>query len=102
MRFFEIFFIVLEAKQKREQEKKDLKAHFDMTCDKCDQEFEVFQDAKSHYQNDHNDPGGYIKCCGAKFSDMSNIKDHVLWHRDPEYFKYALVHIELTSNTIIH
>lgn len=60
---------------------------FDMTCDQCEVMFESFFMAKRHYLSEHNEPKGYLKCCGLKFKSMLAIDKHIDWHKNPETLK---------------
>lgn len=55
--------------------------YFDNSCDKCPVRFDSFQQAYSHYLREHGVRKGYVKCCGAKFSDVGRINDHIKWHK---------------------
>lgn len=67
------------------------KHHFDMTCDNCSCVFESFDEAQSHYANEHTNLSGYIKCCNTKFRLRNEVEDHIkLRHLEYEQFKYVL------------
>lgn len=61
---------------------------FDMKCDYCDNVFKSLQEAQYHYMHEHQIADGYIQCCGMKFKKTNNIEGHVLWHLQPQLFKY--------------
>lgn len=70
---------------------------FDMTCDvdSCTTVFTSLSNAKEHYLNVHFKRCGYIKCCDTncrslKLRSPADIKDHIVWHKNPECFKYIL------------
>lgn len=68
----------------------NLSEYFDMTCSHSECEsvkFTSFQHAKVHYLNEHNNPDGFIKCCGIIFKTMYKVDEHLLYHTNPEQFK---------------
>lgn len=79
--------VEIEEKRKKQQEKDLLAKYFDLSCDKCEAVFDSLLEAITHYQNVHDDPNGYIKCCNIKFQDANLVKDHVQFHENPEIFK---------------
>lgn len=60
---------------------------FDMSCDVCNQEFNSWVDARTHYPRKHNIVKGYLKCCNRKFVIKSDIIDHIQYHIDPTTFQ---------------
>lgn len=63
--------------------------YFDMTCDVdgCAVIFESFEEAQTHYEVEHQEPNGYIKCCNLQFRDVRLVKDHINFHLNPDIFK---------------
>lgn len=61
---------------------------FDMTCDCCSNVvFESLDEARKHYTSEHNNPRGYIKCCGRRMFYRCQVVQHVTRHLDPDKFK---------------
>lgn len=61
-----------------------------MHCDHADCEnvtFTSLQHAKVHYMQEHENPDGYIKCCGIICKTTAEVDDHLLFHMDPNHFK---------------
>lgn len=61
-----------------------VQANFDMACDHCEMIFESLHDAKKHYILAHQEPRGYLKCCGIKLKTLLMISEHIDMHVDPE------------------
>lgn len=76
------------AKRKVKNMKNDDKfaEYFDMKCDLCTEQFDTFQSAKVHYQEQHNNSLGYIKCCQRQFNSIARARSHLTWHLDPKAF----------------
>lgn len=62
---------------------------FDMACDCCSNVFESLDEARKHYASEHNNPRGYIKCCGRRMFYRCQVVQHVTRHLDPDKFKYV-------------
>lgn len=60
---------------------------FDMTCDNCPMIFKTFNDARTHYANEHNNPKGYIKCCKKQLTYRCQVVKHLHRHIEPDKFK---------------
>lgn len=60
---------------------------FDMNCYLCDQKFNSWSEARSHYPHKHNVVKGYLICCGKKMFIKSEIIDHITWHINPVAFQ---------------
>lgn len=60
-----------------------------MSCDwdGCNSIFETFEEAQTHYEYEHQDTNGYVKCCDLKLNEKRLVKDHIKWHLNPEVFK---------------
>lgn len=69
------------------QSAENLKKLFDMKCDVCQLELSSLQHAKLHYLDEHGNDNGYIKCCGEEFRKLKDVKDHLLYHYNPDIFK---------------
>lgn len=64
--------------------------NFDMSCDFCTvKNFMSFSDVQSHYLDAHQFSKGYVKSCcdGKKFCLISQVKDHIDYHLDPNSLK---------------
>ena len=59
---------------------------FSMRCEKCSHLFETFSDSLDHYKTVHALPG-FLTCCDKKFTTLSRIVQHCVWHRNPSEFK---------------
>lgn len=59
----------------------------DMSCNLCASTLQSLFEAKAHYKTEHNDSHGYIKCCGIRLNEKSEMVDHIEWHRNPNVFK---------------
>lgn len=68
---------------------------FDMSCDCCSKIFESLEEARPHYATDHNNPRGYIKCCGRRMFYRCQVVQHVTRHLDPDQFKYDVYILEI-------
>lgn len=57
----------------------EYKHMFDMKCDvaKCSATFETLDAARKHYATKHNNPLGYIKCCGSQLRYPSRVVQHL-------------------------
>ncbi|XP_055314296.1 transcription factor grauzone-like [Sitodiplosis mosellana] len=64
-----------------------MEEYFDRKCDLCDTVLETFKFAKSHYSSEHNIHNPYMKCCGIKLHNNSQVLDHIQWHIDPNTFR---------------
>lgn len=64
---------------------------FNMKCRCCDHVFKSFQEAQFHYLHEHDIADGYIECCDMKFTKFTNVESHVLFHLNPELFKYLSI-----------
>lgn len=62
---------------------------FDMSCDCCSNVFESLDEARKHYTSEHDNPRGYIKCCGRRMFYRCQVVQHVTRHLDPDKFKYV-------------
>lgn len=71
-----------DAEQRQFMQKK-----FDMSCDKCNFEFESFKIAQEHYVVEHKIPRGYLKCCKGKLWSETQAKEHIHWHLNPDIFR---------------
>lgn len=60
---------------------------FDMNCEQCETVFVSFQDAKMHYLTEHNEPRGYLRCCGVKMKSLLIIAEHIDMHNNPDRMK---------------
>lgn len=60
---------------------------FTMSCDLCEQPFDSWSAARTHYPRTHNVANGYLKCCGKKFANKGAISDHIQYHIDPSTFQ---------------
>lgn len=60
---------------------------FDMSCDCCKKIFESLDEARKHYSTKHNNPRGYIKCCGRRMFYRCQVVQHITRHLDPDKFK---------------
>lgn len=63
--------------------------YFNMKCDHCDEIFKSLPEAQYHYMHVHDIADGYVKCCGHTFKKNLNINGHVLYHLNPDIFKYV-------------
>lgn len=71
------------------QSAENLNKIFDMKCDVCPMELSSLQHAKLHYLDEHGNDNGYIKCCGEEFRKLKDVKDHLLYHYNPDIFRYV-------------
>lgn len=55
-----------------------------MECDICTQPLDTHSEALDHFHNKNN---GYLICCNKKYFKYSILKQHCVWHLDPEAFK---------------
>lgn len=63
---------------------------FDMSCDCCKTTFQTFQDAIRHYKMKHkNQARGYVKCCSMKLSQNSHFNSHIVYHLNPDVYKWV-------------
>lgn len=69
----------------------NVKKFFDMSCDKCPVEFTNLLHARRHYR-EHGINKGYIKCCERKFNQRGTVNEHVMYHLNPDIFKYVFEH----------
>lgn len=60
-----------------------------MSCDSCKKTFNSWNEARKHYANEHNNPKGYIKCCGIKLFYRCQVVQHLHRHLNPEKLKYT-------------
>lgn len=81
-----------ERDEKLKQDKRDtnmatvIAKYFKKTCDLCSVRLQTIDQALRHYRSVHQVPG-YLRCCGKKLNDRTQVKDHVQWHNDPNVFK---------------
>ena len=69
-----------------------IRQFFDMSCDLCESEpFQTFRDVKAHYLSQHEIAKGYVICCKRKFKTLATIKEHMLWHANPDSFTYGSI-----------
>lgn len=59
----------------------------DLTCEFCETNFQSFGEAKRHYQTQHKNTHGYIKCCKRRLKTRAHIIEHIKWHLNPNTFK---------------
>lgn len=64
--------------------------HFDMNCDICGEELKSLTQAEFHYMDAHK-KDYYLKCCGIKLLNKTKISNHVLWHLDPNLYKWVKI-----------
>lgn len=64
----------------------NISEYLDMTCDICKVALDSLQHAKLHYAEEHN-KNGYVKCCGIKFKELSQLNDHFKVHKNPDIYK---------------
>lgn len=58
-----------------------------MKCELCpNQQFESFEFAIEHYENEHNTKG-YIDCCGSKYISRRKLVEHNRTHLNPNIFR---------------
>lgn len=76
------------------QSDENLKKYFDLKCDVCRVEMSSLQHAKLHYFEVHGNDNGYIKCCSKEFRKLKDVNDHLLFHYNPDVFKY-FIHMHL-------
>lgn len=60
---------------------------FDMSCDCCKKEFDSLDEARKHYATKHDNPRGYLKCCGRRMFYRCQVVQHITRHLDPDKFK---------------
>lgn len=61
--------------------------YMDMECEKCQHPFGTLLDASSHYQNKHQQRSVFLKCCQRRVNLPGEIRDHILYHLNPDAFK---------------
>lgn len=88
-------FTEIRAEEEKTKDFEIMLKYFDMSCDwdDCHEIFNTFEEAQMHYDNVHQNPNGYIKCCDIQFNEWRLVKDHINWHLNPEFFKYRLSHL---------
>lgn len=64
--------------------------YLNMVCEICEHPFETLSEAGKHYRSQHNQEINSIKakCCQRNIS-LYGARDHIQFHLNPEYFKYA-------------
>lgn len=60
--------------------------YFQMSCDLCMHRFVSWNDARSHYLDQHNVLKPFLRCCNRKYFLRSRIIEHISWHVDPSSF----------------
>lgn len=64
------------------------KKYFDQKCELCGAQIDSFEMAKVHYLSEHENPDGYLRCCGNKIINKLEALDHIQWHIDPDIFRF--------------
>lgn len=77
------------------QIKSIMKKYFIHKCELCSAQIDTLEMAKVHYLSEHENPKGYLRCCGNKFMNKSETLDHIQYHIDPDIFR-------LKCSTICH
>lgn len=67
-----------------EDDEELMREHAEMKCEFCFEDISSWLNAKQHYRK-HN-MNGFIRCCGRKIESPGDMKDHVMWHQDPNVF----------------
>lgn len=83
-----------EISECTESKKKTRKKAFDelvskymnMNCELCNHPFETLPEARAHYRSTHGQRDVIINCCDRRLR-VSNIRDHLRYHMDPDIFK---------------
>lgn len=60
--------------------------YFDMKCEMCTYEFKSLSAAHIHYKEKHKLTKVTLKCCHRELP-LLFIRDHILWHLNPDVFK---------------
>lgn len=83
------------------QHDSNVREFFEMNCDVCKIELSSLQHAKLHYL-EHGISDGYIKCCDMKFREIKHVNDHLLYHVNPNIFRYSSHFSLILSNKHIY
>lgn len=82
-----------EPKKKKEDRKKYLPAqeiiatYMKLKCDICEVQVNTWKELREHFLLAHTRTP-YMKCCGTIYDKQRQLADHLLWHKNPEEFKY--------------
>uniref|UniRef100_A0A182FZF0 Uncharacterized protein n=1 Tax=Anopheles albimanus TaxID=7167 RepID=A0A182FZF0_ANOAL len=65
---------------------KDVAEHFVLRCRVCNQNFDKFKRLQEHSSTAHG-VAAYVECCDRKFNNITTVREHILFHRDPMAFR---------------
>lgn len=74
--------------QKRSEEDEKIRNFYNLKCDVCGHVSLTFIQLRAHYRIQHNIRRGYVKCCNRKMVHRGALQEHILWHLNPDTFKY--------------
>lgn len=60
--------------------------YMEMHCELCQHPFATLSEASSHYRSKHQRRTATLKCCQRRIK-MPDIRDHILYHLNPDLFK---------------
>ncbi|XP_050095282.1 transcription factor grauzone-like [Anopheles aquasalis] len=64
----------------------DVAERFSLQCRVCDLPFDTFKLLQEHSSTTHG-VAAYVECCGRKFNNITTVREHILFHRDPTAFR---------------
>ncbi|XP_052859979.1 transcription factor grauzone-like [Anopheles cruzii] len=64
----------------------DIGNHYSLRCSDCNANFATFGDLQKHCKSLH-DTVAFVECCDRKFKRYTNIREHIVYHRDPNAFR---------------
>lgn len=59
-----------------------------MSCSMCPTMFDSIQNARQHYLEVHRLRNGYLRCCQIKMKSLTEVKEHIEWHSNPDLFRW--------------
>lgn len=65
----------------------DYPDYVDMSCSMCPTMFDTIQNARQHYLEIHRLRNGYLRCCQIKMKSLTEVKEHIEWHSNPDLFR---------------
>ncbi|XP_058065278.1 zinc finger protein 28-like [Anopheles bellator] len=80
----------------------DIGNHFSLRCSECaNANFATFGDLKKHCKSLH-DTVAYVECCDRKFKRYTHIREHIVYHRDPNAFRCQVCPRTFSTSRYLH
>lgn len=94
-----------KERKKKGERKKTMSAQeiiatsIELKCDICQVQVNTWRELRQHFLLAHTRTP-YIKCCDTVYEKQRPLVEHLLWHKNPDSFKYVF-HLQINCHAIL-